>query len=183
MTEWDILPLRPTYNTHNTHNTYSGIVTQSFPAAPVASTPVLRKLAEFPKTIVWSGRRPVMKEAREGPHTACWQYAFAKVRPVAARWSRLGVIICVWPYLRGEEESKRAGEQEGEGASVRSSSSTRTCTCRTPHRSPHTALCTHVRREELGSKVVHDEIEHVAARWGGAPEGACREKERGGVSG
>ena len=43
---------------------------------------------------------PVMKLLREGPHTACWQYALPKTRLVAASLSMLGVWICEpWPYL------------------------------------------------------------------------------------
>lgn len=43
---------------------------------------------------------PVIKLFRDGPQTACWQYALLNTVPVAASLSMLGVSITFWPYLR-----------------------------------------------------------------------------------
>ena len=47
----------------------------------------------FRKFHAWdlSGRRPVMKLLREGPQTACWQYARSNTVPLAASAIKLGV--------------------------------------------------------------------------------------------
>ena len=41
-------------------------------------------------TFVVSGRLPVSRLVRLGLHTACWQYAFVNVTPLAASRSRFG---------------------------------------------------------------------------------------------
>jgi hypothetical protein len=46
----------------------------------------------LPRTLFWSGYNPVMKLAREGPHSGWLQYAFSNNNPLAASRSIFGVL-------------------------------------------------------------------------------------------
>ena len=48
-----------------------GNVVQDAPGAPVVSMPLARKFVLKVHTLVESGRFPVRKLLRDGPHTAC----------------------------------------------------------------------------------------------------------------
>ena len=70
---WKVLP--PPNVSHPLSLKCCGQVVQLAPGRPLRSVPETRKdwPVPVPITLLWCGRRPVMKLFLLGPHTACWQ--------------------------------------------------------------------------------------------------------------
>lgn len=64
---------------------------RNWPGSDVQSWCLTRQFSFKFQIWVVSGRRPVMKEARDGLHRACWAYARSNVTPRAAIRSIAGV--------------------------------------------------------------------------------------------